>query len=174
MDHLAIDCEFSWCYFVITAASVPSCHNSSITKFNATATKWMFRIHCLVLLQVLLTPLTRSMFLILFTSNNHSLHYQLKLQTSFRLLRLRFQLHLLLIPCLPTVTVFSVRLFWLNPQPTFLQFVTVSVVQQDESNWIFYSGVTPCFGLLMFQLCSVPGAGLGLLGGCRSVAPPPC
>ena len=36
----------------------------------------MFRIHWLVLLQVLLTPLSRSMFLLLFSSNNHNLHYR--------------------------------------------------------------------------------------------------
>ena len=38
LDHLAIDCEFSWCSSVINSASAP-CHNSVITKLDATATQ---------------------------------------------------------------------------------------------------------------------------------------
>ena len=41
LNHLAINCEYSWCSSVINCAGVSSCHNSSITdtKSNVTATQ---------------------------------------------------------------------------------------------------------------------------------------
>ena len=135
LDHLAIDCEFSWCSSVINSASAPSCHNSSITKLNATATQMNVS-----------DSLTGSMFLILSSSNHHNLHYQLKLQTPFRLLRLHFQLHLLLIRCLPTVTLYSLlRPPVLIESSTHLPPVRSQCRPQGSVEPDLLSGVTPRF-----------------------------
>ena len=39
LNHLAINCEYSWCSSVINSAVPSPCQNSSITKINATATQ---------------------------------------------------------------------------------------------------------------------------------------
>ena len=39
LNHLAIECEYSWCSSVINSDIPSSCQNSSVTKLNATVAK---------------------------------------------------------------------------------------------------------------------------------------
>ena len=117
--------------------------------------KWMLKIHRMLLLQLLLTPLSWPMFLILLSRNNQNLNCHLNRLPCLYPLRPRLQLHVLVLPLLPTVMLYSPPChFRSNPRlhlfPVHRQRRPQGSIEPDLIAWLI-----PCVGLLMFQFCFV-------------------
>ena len=117
--------------------------------------KWMLRIHRMFLLQLLLTPLSWSMFLILLSRNNQNLYCHLNLLPCLHPLRLSLQLRLLVLLLLPTVMFYSLPCHFrpnlrLHLLPVHRQRRPQGSIEPDLIAWLI-----PCVGLPMFQFCFV-------------------
>ena len=153
LNHLAINCEYSWGSSVINFAGASSCDNSSITdtKSNATATQMDVEDSS----NVSAPAASDAVVLVLLSRNNQSLYCHLNLLPCLHPLRPRLQLRLLVLLLLPTVMFYSLPCHF-RPNPR-LHLLPVHRQRRPqgsiEPNLI--ARLIPCVGLLMFQFCFV-------------------